>query len=123
MAPHDRATGPAPRQAVPRPIRTDVIGKHTLRMVAIGKTFAGLLIAEGKQKARIDGDDPDAIWRELKSLVGKSSDAYFGFDGALARFYRFFPDGFQSSLFEEGERKYKLEAKRRPDALAPLERR
>src|SRR5690606_8024217 len=87
----------------------------------ICKTFAGLLITAGKQKARIDGEDSDAVWRELKALVGKNSDAYFGFEGALTRFRSFFPDGFQSAHFEKSERDYKLEAKRRLNEQAPLD--
>jgi len=77
MAAYDDSATVASPAGVPRTIRTDTIGKHTLRLVAVGKTFAGLLITAGKQKARIDGEDPDDIWGELKALVGKSSDAYF----------------------------------------------
>lgn len=121
MAAHDDSATVASPVGVPRTIRTDTIGKHTLRLVTIGKTFAGLLITAGKQKARIDGEDPEAVWRELKVLVGKSSDAYFGFEGALTRFRSFFPDGFQSAHFENSERDYKLEAKRRLDEQAPLD--
>ncbi len=121
MAAHDDSATVASPVGVPRTIRTDTIGKHTLRLVAVGKTFAGLLITAGKQKERIDGEDPDAVWRELKALVGKSSDAYFGFDGAISRFRSFFPDGFQSAHFDKSERDYKLEARRRLDEQAPLE--
>ncbi|MGE4306459.1 MAG: hypothetical protein AB7E24_20810 [Novosphingobium sp.] len=120
MAAHDDSATVASPVGAPRTIRTDTIGKHTLRLVAVGKTFAGLLITAGQQKARIDGEDPDAVWRELKALVGKSSDAYFGFEGALTRFRSFFPDGFQSAHFDKSERDYKLEAKRRLDKQAPL---
>ncbi len=122
MAAHDDSATVASADGVPRTIRTDTIGKHTLRLVAVSKTFAGLLITAGQQKARIDGEDPDAVWRELKVLVGKSSDAYFGFEGALTRFRSFFPDGFQSAHFDKSERAYKLEAKRRLDEQAPLDK-
>jgi hypothetical protein len=121
MAAHNDSASVASPAGVPRTIRTDTIGKHTLRLVAVDKTFAGLLITAGQQKARIDGEDPDAVWRELKALVGKSSDAYFGFEGALTRFRSFFPDGFQSAHFEKSERDYKLEAKRRLEEQAPLD--
>lgn len=102
-------------------IRNDVIGKNTLRLVDTGKSFVGLLISDGKQLKRIDGDDPAKLWTELRAAAGQTSDAYFGFDGARSRFRQFFPDGFRSPAFEEAERNYKLKAKAKLDAAAPLE--
>jgi len=102
-------------------IRNDVIGKNTLRLVDTGKGFVGLLISGGKQLKRIDGDDPSKLWTELRAAAGRASDAYFGFDGARARFRQFFPHGFRSPAFEEAERNYKLKAKAKLDAAAPLE--
>lgn len=108
-------------------IRQDVIGKSTLRLVDTGKGFVGLLISGGKQLDRIDGTDAAEVWAQLRAAVGKASDAYFGFDGARARFLQFFPDGFRSPAFEGdergsfGERGYKLRAKSKLDAAAPLD--
>lgn len=102
-------------------IRNEVIGKNTLRLVEIGKGFVGLLISGGKQLNRIDGDDPAQLWADLCAAAGRTSEAYFGFDGARARFRQFFPDGFRSPAFEEAERNYKLKAKAKLDDAAPLE--
>lgn len=108
-------------------IREDAIGKSTLRLVDTGKGIVGLLIAGGKQLDRIDGTDAAEVWALLRAAVGKASDAYFGFDGARARFLQFFPDGFGSPAFEGdergsyGERGYKLRAKAKLEASAPLE--
>lgn len=108
-------------------IRQDVIGKNTLRLVDTGKGIVGLLISGGKQLDRIDGNDAAEVWAQLRAAVGKASDAYFGFDGARARFLQFFPDGFRSPAFEGdergtyGERGYKLRAKAKLDAAAPLD--
>lgn len=108
-------------------IRQDVIGKNTLRLVDTGKGIVGLLIAGGKQLDRIDGADASEVWAQLRAAVGKASDAYFGFDGARARFLQFFPEGFRSPAFEGdergtyGERAYKLRAKAKLDEAAPLD--
>lgn len=108
-------------------IRQDVIGKNTLRLVDTGKGIVGLLISGGKQLDRIDGTDAVEVWAQLRAAVGKASDAYFGFDGARARFRQFFPDGFHSPAFEGdergtyGERNYKLRAKAKLDETAPLD--
>lgn len=108
-------------------IRQDVIGKNTLRLVDTGKGIVGLLISGGKQLDRIDGTDAAEVWAQLRAAVGKASDAYFGFDGARARFLQFFPDGFRSPAFEGdergsyGERGYKLRAKAKLDEAAPLD--
>ena len=108
-------------------LQQDVIGKNTLRLVDTGKGITGLIIAGGRQLDRIDGDDPAEVWALLRAAVGKASDAYIGFDGARARFLRFFPDGFHSPAFEGdarlkiGERNYKLKAKAKLDLAAPLD--
>ncbi|HWJ69172.1 MAG TPA: hypothetical protein VNS79_03885 [Sphingobium sp.] len=102
-------------------IREDVIGKNTLRLVDTGKGFVGLVNSGGKQLSRIDGDDPEQLWTDLRAAAGRASDAYFGFDGARSRFRQFFPDGFRSPTFKEAERDYKLKAKAKLDDAAPLE--
>src|SRR5690606_14364674 len=60
-------------------------------------------------------------WRRLHDEAGKANPKYFGFDGARARFLRFFPDGFGSPAYASAEREYKVAAKRRLDETAPLE--
>lgn len=103
-------------------IQTDTIGKITLRLVDTGNGHVGLLLKDGKQLNRIDGNDAVKVWSELRASIGKASEAYFGFDGARSRFKEFFPDGFASVSFDERERSYKLAAKSKLDSLAPLEK-
>jgi hypothetical protein len=79
--------------------------------------FFGL--ADGKVCA--EGEDPDDVWRRLHDEAGKANPKYFGFDGARARFLRFFPNGFHSAGFTSAERDYKVAAKQRLDETAPLE--
>jgi hypothetical protein len=67
------------------------------------------------------GDGPDEIWERLKQEVLKAGRAYVGFDGARARFLRFFPQGFADSGYLREERDYKLAAKAQLDAAAPVE--
>lgn len=71
-------------------------------------------------KSRIDGHDPDDIRRQLHSAAAKLTPQYFGFDGARARFLRFFPNGFQSNGFASEERDYKAAAKAKLDGTVPL---
>ena len=103
-------------------IQTEIIGKITLRLVDTGKGHVGLLLKDGKQLGRIDGNDAIEVWSELRASIGKASEAYFGFDGARSRFKEFFPDGFGSVCFDERERNYKLAAKSKLDSLASLEK-
>jgi hypothetical protein len=62
------------------------------------------------------------VWRRLHDDAGKGDPKYFGFDGARARFLRFFPNGFPSDGYAGQERNYKLAAKAKLDATVPLEK-
>ncbi len=96
-------------------------GKTTLRLLDLGKKFAGIVLMDGKIISRVDGDDQDEVWRSLKVQASKSSPNYIGFDGAKNRFRTFFPDGFVSDYYFGKERKYKLEAKALLDDEAPID--
>ena len=69
----------------------------------------------------VNGDDADDVWQRLHDEAGKANPRYFGFDGARARFLRFFPNGFHSTGYSNAERDYKIAAKQRLDKTAPLE--
>ena len=90
-----------------RTVRRARLGKHNLRLVEKDRHFYGLV--DGQRF--VDGSDGDA---------GKADPGYFGFDGARARFLRFFPKGFRSDGFSSMERDYKVVAKRELDENAPL---
>jgi hypothetical protein len=104
--------------AVPQTIRTAKLGKSELRLVRKDGVFYGL--AEGRRC--VEGVDPEDVWKRLQHEAGKADPRYFGYAGARARFLKFFPNGFASPGFAGQERDYKVEAKARLDAHAPLER-
>ncbi len=99
-------------------VRTAKLGKTELRLAQKGGRFFGL--ADGK--ICVEGDDADDVWRRLHDEAGKSNPKYFGFDGARARFLRFFPNGFHSAGYASAERDYKVAAKQRLDDTAPLDK-
>ena len=94
------------------------LGKKDLRLVRKDGRFFGL--ADGK--LCVEGEKADDVWRQLHDDAGKGDPRYFGFDGARARFLHFFPNGFQSTDYPDHERNYKLAAKAKLDAAAPLEK-
>ena len=99
-------------------IRTGKAGKKELRLVRKDARFFGL--ADGIRC--VEGDDLEDVWRRLHDDAGKSDPKYFGFDGARSRFLHFFPNGFHSKGYTARERDYKLKAKAKLDAGAPLEK-
>ena len=98
-------------------IRSGEMGKTDLRLVQKSGRFFGL--AGGK--VCVEGENADDVWRRLHDEAGKANPKYFGFDGARARFLRFFPNGFHSKGYTDAERDYKVAAKQRLDETAPLE--
>lgn len=103
-------------------IRTSTLGQAELRLVEKDKSFIGIVVSDGAIKAEIRGDSADDVWRRLHDEADKGNPKYFGFDGARNRFLHFFAGGFGSPKYAEGERDYKLKAKAKLDAEAPLEK-
>ena len=97
-------------------IRYGNLGKRSLRLVKKGTMFYGF----ADRKKCTEGLDPDDVWRRLHDDAGKSDPRYFGYDGARARFLKFFPNGFHSDGYCSQERTYKLAAKEKLDTTAPL---
>jgi hypothetical protein len=102
-------------------LREVSMGDVVLRLVEKDKRFIGLIIADGI-KAQIRGNDADDVWRQLHDEAGKANPKYFGFDGARGRFLKFFPNGFDSTGYAEGERNYKVAAKTKLDQSVPLDK-
>lgn len=98
-------------------VRKGKLGNIMLRLAKRDQRFFGL--ADGV--ICVEGDVADDVWRWLHDEAGKSNPKYFGFDGARARFLKFFPNGFHSAGFESQERNYKLAAKDKLDSTVPLE--
>ena len=99
-----------------RIVRQGTLGKRNLRLVQKDRHFYGLV--DGR--ICVDGPDADDVWRRLHDDAGKADPRYFGYAGARSRFLKFFPNGFHSDGFLSQERDYKLEAKTKLDATAPL---
>lgn len=103
-------------------VRTGSVGKTKLRLVETGTGYVGLILSGGVKKFETSGADPDDVWAQIHAEVGKASPNYFGMDGARARFLHWFTGGFYSPAYLADERKYKLAAKAKLDASAPLEK-
>ncbi|OAE45446.1 hypothetical protein [Agrobacterium tumefaciens] len=99
-------------------IRSGTFGKKQLRLVSMNDRFYGLV--DGMRC--IEGDDANQVWRQLHDDAGKADPKYFGFGGARKHFLKFFPNGFNSTGYTSQERDYKLAAKAKLDAAAPLEK-
>jgi hypothetical protein len=103
-------------------IRTAKLGEMELRLVEKDKSFIGLVFSGGPAKVRIEGSSADDVWRQLHDEAGKANPRYFGFDGARARFLRFFPKGFHSKGYAGQERDYKIDAKSVLDKTVPVKK-
>lgn len=103
-------------------LREAKLDKSILRLVEHNKSYTGLVIAENAIRVRIEGEKADDVWRRLHDEAGKANPGYFGYDGARMRFLRFFPNGCQSEGYSREERDYKLAAKSKLDAAAPLDK-
>jgi hypothetical protein len=89
------------------------------------ETTAGLqgvaFIDASRRSALISGDDVDEIWERLVVEVGRQAAEHVGYDGAINRFTRIFPDGFTDRHYIEMERAYKMSAIDKLAAAAPVE--
>lgn len=109
----------------PKTIRQGKLAKIDLRLVDMNGVLYGLA-EEGAERIQIQGEvgeDADRVWTRLHDEVAKRSVSYFGYDGAKARFLKYFPGGFASEGYigtgdksGTGERSYKLAAKARLEA-------
>ena len=102
-------------------VREEKIGKTTLRLLERGGGFVGIAIHAGKAGAPVEGEDQQEVWLQLRQIAGRAHEEYFGFDEARRRFLALFPGGFGSEKFQTIERNYKLAAKAKLDAVAPVE--
>jgi hypothetical protein len=102
-------------------VREESVGQLTFRLLQMEGRFCGVVLgAPGGRIGPISGSNAEQVWCQLHEAAGKADREYFGFDGARARFLRFFPQGFRTPSYFETEREYKLRAKQRLDATVPL---
>jgi hypothetical protein len=98
-------------------------GGLRLRLLEVKGGYSGVVVSDGKGRlAEIKGSDPVELWQRLEIAAAQAGNEYLGWDGARARFLRFFPGGFASKRYRSEERDYKISAKKILDAGAPLER-
>ena len=112
-------------------IRTGKLGKIDLRLVDMNGCLHGIADEGAKRIVHIQGEsseDADRIWTRLQDEVAKRSVSYFGYEGAKARFLKYFPGGFGSAEYVgtgdkngTGERAYKLRAKSLLEETVPLD--
>ena len=102
-------------------LRESRIGKATVRLLQSDKGYAGIVLLDGTVRTRLEGADLEDVWRRMEKEAAACGPGFFGFDGAKARFLRIFPGGFKAAAYAASERNYKVAAKQKLDALAPLE--
>lgn len=102
-------------------IREGTAGKAKLRLLETGKDYAGIVNREGKTVFQTRGGNADEVWSALQDHLAQSGPNWFGWAGARDRFLHWFSDGFRSQAYLTDERDYKLLAKERLEATAPLE--
>lgn len=101
-------------------LKEATVGKAIVRLLQTPKGFAAAVFEGGARKALEEGDDRDDVWRRAHDAAARLNPSFFGYDGARTRFLSFFPSGFEGADYVERERKYKLDAKDKLDAAAPL---
>ncbi len=98
-------------------------GKTLFRVRKSGEVFKGVAIRDGEFVFPPIEDVSEAeVWRLLDLELGRIHPHYIGFDGAKARFLRFFRQGFAGAGYCGEERAYKLEARKKLEDTLPLAR-
>lgn len=96
-------------------------GTARLRLVETGKDYVGILFDKGQKLFETRGSTADATWAALQAHVGSAGQNWFGYEGARNRFRHWFGGAFRSPAYLANERAYKLAAKEKLEATAPLE--
>jgi hypothetical protein len=96
------------------------VGKATLRLRPIAGGYKGIVIVGGQIKHTEEGPDESLVVQRLHDAANRLNPSFFGYEVAIKRFHRFYPNGFHSAGFDN-ERGYKLKAKARLDASVPLD--
>ena len=98
-------------------IRKETRQGKEIRLVQQGDLFHGMVAG----KPVTAGPSADTVWEQTIADIGKHDPRYFGLDGAIRRFRKFFPEGFSDPSYEERERNYKLKARNTLIRNAPLQ--
>ena len=98
------------------------IGDSIIRIVADKGAYSGRILRKGRKPGEVHTDaDLALLQARLRNEAGKLHPNYHGMDEAIARFKRFFSDGFGGERFIKQERAYKAKRVRRLAEALPLE--
>lgn len=104
-------------------VKEEKYGQATLKwQAAKDGGFGGAVILGGKRVALFDDSDEQRLLVRLRNEAGRLHPDYVGFDGAIQRFLRFFPEGFQGEMSQGREREYKHRAAERLQRILPAGR-
>lgn len=87
------------------------MGEFTLRFRKSESGFSGLAFSTDSRSEVMHAATQPALRAKLANYVGKVHPNYFGWDEAMLRFNKLFPEGFKSAPYLDAERNYKLAAK------------
>jgi hypothetical protein len=105
----------------PKTLPDETVGKATLRIVMDGPLYRGAVLRDGKLGKTAEDADLNRLRHRLREEAGKSDPNFWGFDGAIARFRSFNPEGFADPNYIKDERTYKDEARNLLLKLLPLD--
>lgn len=83
------------------------IGECQLIIAQAGETYTGIIRKGGQEQYRESHEDLDRLVAILNNEAGKLHPNYIGIDGAIKRFKKFFPLGFDDPYYKIKERDYK----------------
>lgn len=73
-----------------------------------GTSFTGVVRVKDREVERETGEDRAAVWQRTLHAAGRHGPNRFGFEGAKARFLKYFPEGFEDPGYLRDERDYKV---------------
>ena len=95
-------------------------GKHTLRFQKASSGWKGVVV--GRAKEPREGPTKEVVRADLRRLADAAHPQFIGYEGAIDKFRRIFPEGFKDREYTEvRERNEKAEAARILSALEPDE--
>jgi hypothetical protein len=93
------------------PTNEERLGKSIIRWKREADgSFSGAVILHGKMGEILHDEDETRLLVRLRNHVGTLEPNYFGMEGAISRFLRFMPGGFQGDRNLREERDYKVRA-------------
>jgi hypothetical protein len=76
-------------------IKEVTAGIATIRLLKDKTIFKGIVIVKDRVEACEEGEQADEVSRRLHDHAARLNPSFYGFDGARARFFHFFSQGFK----------------------------